>query len=579
MDTDTRQRKFLEAVQQKVGFSERQGWKSVKLWGISNRAVLIEGGLQIGDANVQGWRPPIEKVILSSFLRFPPADEIYFSVVIEHNVSQILDWLQFMLEKGRELAERPKSQVANRSSRRLQDTDAANIGLFPIPEEEDNESVNITQADTIEYAQRNNNVRFYLADDGKLYLGNKDFWENLTFNKEGIGPAIEVDRILLAVYPPTPSTQRSLFVRDFVGYFATLVGREKIEEIQPWPDEASTTLVTRRTPQSVPLSELTQRIQKLGRYFTTDLLSRYHISLNHLEHKHFVILTGLSGTGKTSLAKSYAYAVHGIEDQHVRDPFFYMCPVRPDWTDPTGLTGYYDVINGKYIVPPFLQAILIATAYKDTPVFVCIDEMNIARPEFYFSDMLSSMESGSALSLHSNAVPFEGNGGEQVPSQIELPSNLYITGTVNVDESTQPLSDKILDRANVIDTSSINIEGFLTDLGGRVPTLLPSIGVCSPLLIALEEKLQVHSLGFGYRVAEEIVRYFSFSHSIQGVNEVETLDSQVTQKILVKLRGGERQRELLEQLTVLLKPYLTSVNVVADLSNQLNEYGSFQYLR
>ena len=145
--------------------------------------------------------------------------------------------------------------------------------------------------------------------------------------------------------------------------------------------------------------------------------------------------------------------------------------MRPEWTDPTGLTGYYDVLSNRYVVPPFLEAVLLATAYPDSPVFVVLDEMNLARVEYYFSDVLSAIETGEALLLHANSVPLEGTTGTSIRAELPLPPNLYITGTVNVDETTNAVSDKVLDRAVVIDMSAVDLAGFLAGLETREPSL------------------------------------------------------------------------------------------------------------
>src|SRR6185437_9270998 len=156
-----------------------------------------------------------------------------------------------------------------------------------------------------------------------------------------------------------------------------------------------------------------------------------------------VILSGLSGTGKTQLALKYARAVHGLSSNDVKDPLLFVVPVRPEWTDPTGLTGYYDVLSNRYSVPSFLEAVLVATAHRESPVFVVLDEMNLARVEHYFSDVLSCIETGEVLPLHAHGVPLEGSNGTAVPSALPMPPNLYIAGTINIDETTNPVSDKV----------------------------------------------------------------------------------------------------------------------------------------
>ena len=103
--------------------------------------------------------------------------------------------------------------------------------------------------------------------------------------------------------------------------------------------------------------------------------------------------------------------------------------------------------------------------------------------------------------------------GTSIPAAIRLPSNLYITGTINVDETTNPVSNKVLDRAVVIDMSQVGLAGFLEDLAKRSPELAAARAAAEPVLLASQELLVQHGLGFGYRVAEEVVRYHGFAAS------------------------------------------------------------------
>jgi len=592
MDFEQRQKAFADRVAEKVGigrFTRNGPWKFTGSFGVSNRVLLVENAMQVGTGNFDSWSEVPEGIVLASVIRFPPSDELYFALVIKNDRDKFFQRLRKMKDLGSIQGEQEESRPVNRQNMRIKTTStnsAAQETLLSdlLDSDEDNnlaeeEASGSENGNNIIYRNRNNTVALYLADDGKIYLRNKGFWDSFPSDKTGLDPAVEVDKFLFAVYPPEPSVTRNLLVQEFIGYFVGLVGRDKVEEIQPWPGDIKISPAMRRMPSNLSLREIAGRMQRLGGYFTGRLLERYHVALNHLEHKHFVILTGLSGTGKTSLAKFYSLAVHGIENPEAKDPFFFICPVRPDWTDPTGLIGYYDIVTNKYIVTPFLEAILIATAHKNTPVFVCIDEMNIARAEFYFADVLSAMESRVPLHLHSNSVPLEGSRGEPVPDSIALPPNLFITGTINVDESTQPLSDKILDRANTIDMSQVDVNGFLTDRGTRYPELASSISACANLLIQLDSALLPHGLGFGYRVMEEFVRYVAFVQKTGIMEDEAALDSQIAQKILIKLKGSETQRKLLEQLTRILNTYPDSLKIVNSLQNQLEEYGSFQNLR
>ena len=219
------------------------------------------------------------------------------------------------------------------------------------------------------------------------------------------------------------------------------------------------------------------------------------------------------------------------------DPLLFVCPVRPEWTDPTGLTGYFDVLSNRYVVPRFLEAVLVAIAHSDAPVFVVLDEMNLARVEHYFSDVLSCVETGEDLQLHSSGVPIEGTTGTSIPAAVPLPGNLYITGTINVDETTNSVSDKVLDRAVVIDMSKVDLGGFLKDLEAREPALKDGRAAAEQLLVGVHALLLPHGLGFGYRVAEEVVRYHAFAASSLGTAPTDVTDQLLVQKYSLSCAG------------------------------------------
>jgi hypothetical protein len=205
--------------------------------------------------------------------------------------------------------------------------------------------------------------------------------------------------------------------------------------------------------------------------------------------------------------------------------------------------------------------------------------MNLARVEYYLSDVLSCIETGEALKLHSDGVPMEGSNGTSIPAELPLPPNLFIIGTINIDETTNPVSDKVLDRAHVIDMSAVDLAGFLAALEVREPSLKDARAACEGLLLSAHGIMTQYGLGFGYRVAEEVVRYHSFAAEHLKADPVSTNDDLMVQKILVKLRGSERQRPLLTGLIKALADLPRSQAFLARLTTDLNDFGSFQASR
>ena len=522
-----------------------------KLFGVSNSARVIGRGLQLGGVNLDNVTAGIDGFAFACTMVFPPDDEVYFTAYVHTG-------RQAMIERLREM-----KNLAGRS---------VQTGAGADSEDDDIEERPIG----ISYAARNNNVVVVLAADGCFHLRNQGFWGELPEDLTPFGAAVPVDKINVALYPPAASARRSLLARQFVGYLGNLIGREKVHELQVWDDVGAVHPNMRRIPSSIPLADIEMAIGALGGFYPGGEVRRFHTALNFLDHKHFVILSGLSGTGKTQLAIKYARAVHGLTDSDTMDPFLFVCPVRPEWTDPTGLTGYDDVLSNRYIVPPFLEAVMLATAHRDSPVFVLLDEMNLARVEYYFSDALSCIETGEPLQLHSNAVPLEGSTATSIPAEIPLPANLYVVGTINVDETTNPVSDKVLDRAIVINMSAVHLQDFLATLDAREPGLKDAREACEQRLVAVHALMAEYGLGFGYRTAEEVVRYHAFAQKHLTDATDDTTDDLMVQKVLVKMRGSEKHRALLTSLLKALDGLPQSTEFVQRLIGDLDEFGAFQ---
>lgn len=551
MSLHERQRQFEAAVASFPGISPEA--RIARNFGFSNSARVIEGGLFACTNNLEayseklaaGTTAPLKQFIFLCVLTFPPQDEVYFAITVSADADRVNNGLVKLYAEGKK---RNDELVA--------------AGKKP--------------------GSISNNVKFYITSDSRIYFHNNDFQETLR-PEPGKAPLDEdcmarIDSVLFAIWPPSASARRSLLARDFVGYLGSLVGREKVHELPAWTDAETLVASMRRMPAAITVDEIEKAVVALGGHYPNGEVRRFHAALNFLDHKHFVILSGLSGTGKTQLALKYARAVHGLTNE-AADPLLFVCPVRPEWTDPTGLTGYNDVLTNRYVVPTFLAAVLVATAHRDSPVFVVLDEMNLARIEYYFSDVLSCIETGSALQLHSNDVPLEGTTGTAIRGELPLPPNLFIVGTINVDETTNPVSDKVLDRASVIDMSAVDVPGFLTSLETRFTGLKGAVAAAGPKLTEIHSLMQAHGLGFGYRVIEECVRYHAFDaqHLKTAANDV--TDQLLMQKVLVKLRGAERQRSLLTGLDKACAGMPLSQAVLRRLLADLDEFGSFQAIR
>lgn len=260
--------------------------------------------------------------------------------------------------------------------------------------------------------------------------------------------------------------------------------------------------------------------------------------------------------------------------------------VRPDWTDHRGLLGYHNPLSGSYVSTPFLDLMLRAheecqRAERETrpprPFFGLLDEMNLARVEHYFADFLSALESGESLALHEIAAIEEGESGDgpTVPRRLAVPPNLFLLGTVNVDESTYLFSPKVLDRAFAIEFDKVDLGGLSSGAeAGSDLDLLRWSGKLSPPqppgredwrlfeglqggelaanLRRIHDQMARYHRHFGYRVAAEVARFVRLA--VEQTSDPEAaawaaLDVAVLQKVLVKLNGTQSDLQpLLEEL-------------------------------
>lgn len=302
--------------------------------------------------------------------------------------------------------------------------------------------------------------------------------------------------------------------------------------------------------------------------FDADELRALHLAWHALDHKRFVLLTGLSGTGKTQLlrqyARSYCRALGLLPEAHVA-----VIAVAPDWRDPASLLGYFNALHEEPTFHREPATTLLVQAHLDPgrPYFLLLDEMNLARPEHYFAPLLASMESGEPIRLHGEERTVNG-----VPASIPWPKNLFVGGTVNIDETTHPFSDKVLDRAFTLEFWEADLAGFFARRAVRDPE-------AEALLVGLYAALHPIRRHFGYRTAEEILRFVGAARDagFEAVHVAASLDQAVAAKVLPHLRGeatGETRAALAALQTLLdAARYPRSARKVRAMRDQLELTG------
>lgn len=338
------------------------------------------------------------------------------------------------------------------------------------------------------------------------------------------------------------------------------------------------------------LDHIKEYISARGYYFDDETIHNYHICL---KTRPFVILAGLSGTGKSKLSQLYAEAIgHTVKNDRYR-----RVAVRPSWNDDRYLLGYLNSITGEYVSEPALDFIIQAERDRENLYFFCLDEMNLAHVEYYFSQFLSALEEEDTadrripLFSRSLAESLAAQGKEVAyEREIIVPPNLLFTGTINVDETTQPLSDKVIDRANTLEFFDVDLEKVpprrptpdvvtvSTTLWQRYRTTEPNASYRSHI-VDIGKILNKAGLGLGYRVLREIELYLANSHGLLDLDTA--FDLQVKQRILPRVRGTLTVRDTLRELTDYMKQHglMRSTTRLQEMEGRLNRDGYTSFWR
>lgn len=299
----------------------------------------------------------------------------------------------------------------------------------------------------------------------------------------------------------------------------------------------------------------TENILESGLNFSETLINRFVASLLT---KPFVLLTGLSGSGKTKIAQSFVQWICEDKSQYK------IIPVGADWTNREPLLGYPNGLEQKeYITPDSGALNLIITAAKienaNKPYFLILDEMNLSHVERYFADFLSIMESDDRINLYTGneRKDLEGN---PVKNEIFWPKNLFIIGTVNIDETTYMFSPKVLDRANTLEfrVDSSNLKTFFEKPMKIDLSLIKSKGaemaenfleiaqdkeiqneeIYKEAFLKFFEELKKVGAEFGYRTATEMLLLIKKLKTLSDLSDEKCLDIAIMQKLLPKLHGS-----------------------------------------
>ena len=318
--------------------------------------------------------------------------------------------------------------------------------------------------------------------------------------------------------------------------------------------------------------------------------------LTALRTKPFMLLAGISGTGKSRIVRKLAQATTTQEYENEENRWkdnrpenFELIQVKPNWHNSMDVVGFYSNISGKYEFTPFVEFIVKAWRHKDTPYFLCLDEMNLAPVEEYFAEFLSAIESRSTDENGEYITdpiikPFKDFGKDVCEAMLKhllgeahhtesnplaeqfsekgltLPPNLMVMGTVNMDETTFSFSRKVLDRAMSVEMNEVDYDKFLSGESEQFPLLtdLNELLVNRPqrasevkddidskkvidYLKAVNVLMEGTPFKLGYRAANEAMLYVSASKDFVGTDfsMEKALDEFTLMKILSRIEGDD----------------------------------------
>lgn len=351
----------------------------------------------------------------------------------------------------------------------------------------------------------------------------------------------------------------------------------------------------------------TKQSKEYGK-FCSEISQAYRPYITAIKSKPFLLLAGISGTGKSRIVRELARACWDVDSPEYKEhkpKNFEMVQVKPNWHDSSELIGYVSRINGeRYIVGPFLRFMVKAILDPKHPYFLCLDEMNLAPVEQYFAEFLSVIESRQVdedgvvvtdpivdyeqTEAYKNLIDqlFADNdeerklySKEEGGKRLTIPQNLIIVGTVNMDETTFSFSRKVLDRAMTIEMNEVDLYGGLTsrheqigklnfeDLVGDkvegVDVYQENQEVCNQAIQYLQEinaVLEGTPFKIAYRTRNEFLLYvvnnlpYRTNSEGQEMSQSEVvaraLDEITSMKILSRIEGDEEKvkAELLASL-------------------------------
>lgn len=398
-------------------------------------------------------------------------------------------------------------------------------------------------------------------------------------------------------------------LQEVEGITTTLAAQAKQTKILATPGiELPTPSQSNESPQETSdklnteeedfMNQFIAETKKLNLNYNVEDLYNFHTCV---KTGGLTILAGMSGTGKSQLVNTYQKALNIDSDK------FIMVPVSPTWTDDSDLIGYPDIINNVYRPADsgIVNLLIEAEKYRSETFIICFDEMNLAKVEHYFSQFLSVMEMDKGrrkLKLYNRELENKFYNGSFYPPEVSIGDNVIFTGTVNLDDSTHHFSDKVLDRANLLELHVEPFKNLLTleqDQGEKLMDtkqknsyIVHAFIHQNKNMVLTESELEflwdVHNtlqkasatIGIGPRIVKQIDNYIKNLSDLKNcpIDRKKAFDLQFSQRILPKIRGTE---EVLKPIVGVFDNELSAVSSsqLIDLLDKYSQHSDFSTSR
>ncbi|WP_028983242.1 McrB family protein [Sporolactobacillus terrae] len=341
------------------------------------------------------------------------------------------------------------------------------------------------------------------------------------------------------------------------------------------------------------IQKFVDQTRQLGLHYAPKDLINFHTAM---KTSNLVILSGMSGTGKSKLVNAYMKTI-GLNSDSKQYTFI---PVSPSWADDSDLLGYADTLNMVYRPGDsgLIDALISAEKNKDKIYIICFDEMNLAKVEHYFSKFLSILELDvlqRKLQLYNESISAKLYNSIQYPSSIDIGDNVRFVGTVNIDESTHHFSNKVLDRANVIELEVLNFsqlfnqysyndmkhsdkkvdysKEYLEFIGNTSNSGLTESQLDLLWKIHVAMNSVDNQMGVSPRIVKQINEYLNNLPDNDYLTYQEAFDLQIVQRVFTKLRGSE------DELNSLLGNYSNNKSIEettdGELMKKLEEFTEY----